>query len=58
MEQASGPLIQVCRLLNSQNAEYLVVGAWAMILNSVVRRHNYRSGDFFTSAQMKERLSL
>jgi hypothetical protein len=24
-------------LLNAQNAEYLVVGAWAMILNSVVR---------------------
>jgi hypothetical protein len=37
MEQTSGPLIQVCRLLNAQNAEYLVVGAWAMTLNSVVR---------------------
>ena len=37
MEQTSGPLIQVCRLLNAKNTEYLVVGAWAMILNSVVR---------------------
>ena len=37
MEQTSGPLLQVCRLLNEKNAEYLVVGAWAMILNSVVR---------------------
>ena len=37
MEQTSGPLIHVCRLLNAQKAEYLVVGAWAMILNSVIR---------------------
>jgi hypothetical protein len=34
--QAS-PLLHVCRLLNGQGAEYLIVGAWAMILNSVVR---------------------
>lgn len=37
MEQTSGPLLQVCRLLNAKDAEYLVVGGWAMILNSVVR---------------------
>jgi hypothetical protein len=37
MEQTSGPLIQVCRLLNAQQAAYVVVGAWAMILNSIVR---------------------
>ncbi|MEI6033435.1 MAG: hypothetical protein WCS65_04020 [Verrucomicrobiae bacterium] len=37
MEQTSGPLVQVCRLLNAQKAEYLVVGGWAMVLNSVVR---------------------
>jgi len=37
MEHTPGPLVHVCRLLNSKNAEYLVVGAWAMILNSVVR---------------------
>lgn len=37
MEQTSGPLLQVCRLLNAERAEYLVIGAWAMILNSVVR---------------------
>ena len=37
MKQTSGPLIQVCRLLNAEKAEYVIVGAWAMILNSVVR---------------------
>ena len=31
------PLIRVCALLNSAGAEYLVTGAWALILNSVVR---------------------
>ncbi len=31
------PLLHVCRLLNAHKAEYLVVGAWAMILNSVIR---------------------
>lgn len=31
------PLIRVCALLNAAGAEYLVAGAWALILNSVVR---------------------
>ena len=31
------PLIRVCTLLNAAGAEYLVVGAWALILNNVVR---------------------
>ena len=37
MEGTQSPLLHVCRLLNEQRAEYLIVGAWAMILNSVVR---------------------
>ncbi len=37
MEEARSPLLHVCRLLNAKGAEYLVVGAWAMILNSVIR---------------------
>jgi len=37
MEEPPSPLLHVCRLLNEQNADYLIVGAWAMILNSVVR---------------------
>ncbi len=31
------PLLRVCRLLNGTGSKYLVVGAWAMILNSVIR---------------------
>lgn len=31
------PLLRVCRLLNEAGARYLVVGAYAMILHSVVR---------------------
>ncbi len=34
---ASNPLLHVCKLLNAHEAEYLVIGGWAMILNSVVR---------------------
>jgi hypothetical protein len=37
MELTPKPLLHVCRLLNDQGAEYLVIGAWAMILNSIVR---------------------
>ena len=38
MEPAQpSPLLHVCRLLNAKNAEYLIVGGWAMILNSVIR---------------------
>jgi hypothetical protein len=38
MEQISNnPLLNVCRLLNEEGAEYLVVGAWAMILNGLIR---------------------
>ena len=38
MEQISkNPLLKVCWLLNEEGAEYLVVGAWAMILNGLIR---------------------
>jgi hypothetical protein len=38
MEEISKiPLLHVCRLLNEAGAEYLVVGAWAMILNGLIR---------------------
>ena len=37
MEETPRPLLHVCRLLNEHGAEYLVIGAWAMILNSVIR---------------------
>ena len=33
----TGPLLRVCSLLNEAGAKYLVVGAYAMILNSIVR---------------------
>lgn len=33
----SDPLLRVCTLLNAEGARYLVAGAYAMILNSVVR---------------------
>ncbi len=33
----SNPLVKVCKLLNAQDAEYLVIGGWAMIMNSLVR---------------------
>ncbi len=36
-EVSANPLLEVCRLLNEQEAEYLVVGAWAMILNGLIR---------------------
>ena len=36
-EISTNPLLEVCRLLNEQEAEYLVVGAWAMILNGLIR---------------------
>lgn len=36
-EVSTNPLLEVCRLLNEQEAEYLVVGAWAMILNGLIR---------------------
>lgn len=32
-----GPLLRVCSLLNAAGARYLVAGAYAMILNSVIR---------------------
>ena len=32
-----GPLLKVCSLLNAESAEYIVVGAWALILNNVIR---------------------
>jgi hypothetical protein len=37
MQVSPNPLLRVCSLLNDHNAEYIVAGAWAMILNSVVR---------------------
>ncbi len=37
MTTEDNPLLRVCRLLNGTGAKYLVVGAWAMILNSVIR---------------------
>jgi len=38
MEEASNkPLLHVCELLNQEGAEYLVIGAWAMILNGLIR---------------------
>ena len=38
MEEISkNPLLHVCRLLNEAGAEYLVIGAWAMILNGLIR---------------------
>ena len=38
MEDVSkNPLLNVCRLLNEEGAEYLVVGAWALILNGLIR---------------------
>lgn len=33
----ANPLLRVCELLNDHEAEYLVIGGWAMILNSIVR---------------------
>lgn len=32
-----GPLLKVCSLLNAESAEYIVVGAWALILNNIIR---------------------
>lgn len=38
MEEVSNkPLLHVCKLLNEEGAEYLVIGAWAMILNGLIR---------------------
>lgn len=37
MEISHNPLLRICSLLNESEAEYIVAGAWAMILNSVVR---------------------
>jgi len=38
MEDISkNPLLNVCRLLNDEGVEYLVVGAWALILNGLIR---------------------
>jgi len=37
MTTEDNPLLRVCRLLNGSGAKYLIVGAWAMILNSVIR---------------------
>jgi len=38
MEEVSkNPLLNVCRLLNEESAEYLVVGAWALIPNGLIR---------------------
>jgi hypothetical protein len=38
MEEVSNkPLLHVCELLNQERAEYLVIGAWAMILNGLIR---------------------
>jgi hypothetical protein len=33
----TGPLLRVCSLLNEAGAKYLVAGAYAMTLNSIVR---------------------
>ncbi|HEY5811661.1 MAG TPA: hypothetical protein VIT23_03290 [Terrimicrobiaceae bacterium] len=33
----TGPLLRVCSLLNEARARYLIAGAYAMILNSVIR---------------------
>jgi hypothetical protein len=33
----TGPLLRVCSLLNEAGAKYLVAGAYAMILNSLIR---------------------
>jgi hypothetical protein len=33
----TGPLLRVCSLLNKARAKYLVAGAYAMILNSIIR---------------------
>jgi len=33
----ANPLVRVCALLNEAGAEYLIAGAWALILNRVVR---------------------
>ncbi|CAN5806127.1 hypothetical protein BH09VER1_BH09VER1_49960 [soil metagenome] len=35
--EETGPLLRVCGLLNDAGANYLVAGAYAMILNSVIR---------------------
>jgi hypothetical protein len=35
--EETGPLLRVCGLLNEAGAKYLVAGAYAMILNSVIR---------------------
>lgn len=35
--EETGPLLRVCRLLNDKGAKYLVAGAYAMILNSIIR---------------------
>ena len=35
--EETGPLLRVCSLLNAAGANYLVAGAYAMILNSVIR---------------------
>ena len=37
IDASSNCLLHVCRLLNEEQAEYLVIGAWAMILNRVIR---------------------
>ncbi|HEY5812990.1 MAG TPA: hypothetical protein VIT23_10115 [Terrimicrobiaceae bacterium] len=33
----TGPLLRVCSLLNEAGARYLIAGAYAMILNSLIR---------------------
>ena len=33
----AGPLLRVCSLVNEAGAKYLVAGAYAMILNSIIR---------------------
>jgi hypothetical protein len=33
----AGPLLRVCSLLNEAGAKYLVAGAYAMILNRIIR---------------------
>ncbi len=35
--EETGPLLRICGLLNDAGANYLVAGAYAMILNSVIR---------------------
>jgi hypothetical protein len=37
MKISPNPLLRVCGLLDEHKAEYIVAGAWALILNSIVR---------------------